>query len=123
MYSDELKKRFYKTTRAGELTSANGVGQEGNMKCGDIMKIFLEIDNKKIIKKARFLTYGCMAAIASTDMLCELVEGMSIDEALKITPQELSKKLGNMPSGKVHCSVLGTFALKNAINNYLENNN
>ena len=122
MYSEQLKKRFYKTTRAGELKDADAIGQEGNMKCGDIMKIFLNINKEGIITRAQFLTYGCMAAIASTDMLCEIVEGMHIDKAEKLTPQELALKLGSMPSGKFHCSVLGTFALKKAIENYRENN-
>ena len=121
MYSQQLKERFYKTKYAGELKDANGIGQEGNMKCGDNMKLFLKINDEEIITQAQFLTYGCMAAIASTDMLCEMLIGMHINEARKITPKELAQKLGSMPSGKFHCSVLGTFALQKAIENYEEN--
>lgn len=120
MYSDTLKQRFYNTKYAGELKDANAVGEEGNMKCGDIMKLFLKIDDKGIIQKAQFLTYGCMAAIASTDMLCEMLIGMHIDDAEKLTPKELAEKLGKMPDSKFHCSILGTFALKNAIKSYKE---
>jgi NifU-like protein len=89
MYSETLKQRFYNTKYAGGS-----------------------------IQKAQFLTYGCMAAIASTDMLCEMLIGMHIDDAQKLTPKELAEKLGKMPDAKFHCSILGTFALKNAINDY-----
>ncbi|MFW5977086.1 MAG: iron-sulfur cluster assembly scaffold protein [Candidatus Nanoarchaeia archaeon] len=123
MYSDTLKQRFYNTKYAGELKDANAVRQEGNMKCGDIMKLFLKIDDNGIIQKAQFLTYGCMAAIASTDMLCEMLIGTHIDKAEKLTPQELADKLGKMPNAKFHCSILGTFALKNAIRSYKEKAN
>ena len=117
MYSKKTLKRFQNPKFAGEIKNPDAVGQEGNVTCGDIMKIFLKID-KCIIKDIKFKTYGCIAAIASSDAMCELVKGKSLKQASNLKSRDITKKLGDLPVIKVHCSVLGTKALKNAIENY-----
>ena len=103
------------------MKDADAIGQEGNVRCGDIMKIFLKIDEEKdIIKDIKFQTYGCVAAISASDAMCEIAEGKKLGDALKISSKDIVKKLGDLPRVKVHCSVLGTKALKNAIENYKE---
>jgi len=121
MYSKETIKRFQKPKFVGEMKDADAIGQEGNIKCGDIMKIFLKIDPKtEKIKDIKFQTYGCVAAIAASDAMCELAKGKTLEKAGNISYDQIVKKLGNLPAIKVHCSVLGTKALKNAIKNYEE---
>ena len=122
MYSKKLMNRFKNPKFVGEMKNADAVGQEGNVKCGDIMKIFLKVKNEKIIK-IKFQTYGCIAAIASSDAMCELAKGKTLKQALKITPKDIVKKMGGeVPPIKFHCSILGTKALKNAIKNYQKEN-
>lgn len=116
-YSKKTLKRFKSPKFAGEIKNPDAVGQEGNPICGDVMKIFLKVKND-IIKDIKFQTFGCIAAIASSDMMCELAKGKTIDEALKIKPQDIVKGLGKMPPIKYHCSILGTKALRKAIENY-----
>jgi nitrogen fixation protein NifU and related proteins len=118
MYSKEVMKRFTNPKYSGEIKNADAVGQEGNVKCGDIMKIFLKIDDNCKIKDIKFQTYGCMAAIAASDAMCDLAKGKTLDQALKIKFSDIVKELKDLPKIKVHCSVLGTKALKNAIENY-----
>lgn len=121
MYSKETLDRFKNPKFVGEMKDADAIGQEGNVRCGDIMKIFLKIDEEKdIIKDIKFQTYGCVAAISASDAMCEIAEGKKLDDALKISSKDIVKKLGDLPRVKVHCSVLGTKALKNAIENYKE---
>ena len=117
MYSKKTIKHFKKPKFAGEMKNADAVGEVGNIKCGDVMKIFLEVKNG-IIKNIKFQTYGCIAAIASTDVICELAKGKTLEEAEKITYKDILKELGDLPMIKYHCSVLGTQALKKAIENY-----
>ena len=104
MYSKKTINRFNNPEFAGEIKNPDAIGEVGNMKCGDIMKIFLKID-KDIIKDIKFKTYGCMAAIAASDAMCELAKGKKLDDALKITDKDIAKKLGELPSIKYHCSV------------------
>jgi nitrogen fixation NifU-like protein len=121
MYSKETIKRFQKPKFVGEMKSPDAVGQEGNVKCGDIMKIFLKVDPKsEKIKDIKFQTYGCVAAIAASDAMCEIAKGKTLKQASEIPYSQIVKKLGDLPQIKVHCSVLGTKALKNAIKNYEE---
>jgi len=117
MYSKKILKHFQNPKFAGEIKNPDAVGQEGNPRCGDVMKIFLKVKDN-IIKDIKFKTFGCIAAIAASDMMCELAKGKTIDEALKIKPDDIVKGLGKMPPIKYHCSILGTQALKNAIENY-----
>ncbi|TKJ17561.1 iron-sulfur cluster assembly scaffold protein [Candidatus Woesearchaeota archaeon B3_Woes] len=117
MYDKKTLDRFRNPKFSGEIKKPDAVGQEGNVKCGDIMKIFLKID-KGTIKDIKFQTYGCVAAIASSDAMCEIAKGKKVEDALKIKPEDIVKKLGDVPPIKFHCSILGTKALKNAIENY-----
>ena len=119
MYSKETIERFRNPKFAGEMKDADAIGQVGNMRCGDVMKIFLKLKDGKI-KDIKFQTYGCMAAIAASDAMCELAKGKKIDDALRITHDDITKKLGDLPLIKHHCSVLGTQALKKAIGGLLE---
>ena len=117
MYCEEVIKRFKDPENAGEMKDADGIGEEGNFKCGDVMKVFIKVKNNKIID-VKFLTYGCIAAIASTDALCEAVKGKDLNEALKVSPKEVADKMGGLPKLKLHCSVMGKLALKRAIEDY-----
>ncbi|MAG07636.1 iron-sulfur cluster assembly scaffold protein [Candidatus Pacearchaeota archaeon] len=118
MYSEKIIERFRNPQFAGEIKDADAVGEEGNMKCGDIMKIFLKVENNVIVD-IKFKTYGCMAAIASSDAMCELAKGMSVEGAEKITYEDIIEKMGgDVPEVKIHCSVLGTRALRNALKDY-----
>jgi NifU-like protein involved in Fe-S cluster formation len=116
-YSEETMKRFSHPKYVGEMKDADAVGEEGNFKCGDVMRIYLKIKDNKITD-IKFLTYGCVAAIASTDALCETVKGKTLEEAEKLTWKDVVKGLGEMPTIKVHCSVMGIEALKDAIKKY-----
>jgi len=117
MYSKKTIQHFRNPKFAGEIKKSNGTGQVGNPICGDVMKITLKVKNK-IIKDIKFQTYGCIAAIASSDMVCEMVKGKTIKEALKIKSKDIVKKLGDLPPIKYHCSLLGAQALKKAIEDY-----
>ncbi len=117
MYSKKILDRFKNPKFAGELKKADAVGEVGNVKCGDVMKIYIKIEDNKI-EKISFKTYGCVAAIASTDFLCEIVKGKTLEQALKVTSKDVVKKMGDIPSVKLHCSVLAQKALKKAIKDY-----
>ncbi|MBT4166120.1 iron-sulfur cluster assembly scaffold protein [archaeon] len=116
-YGKEVMKHFTSPEFMGEMKNPSAVGELGNMKCGDIMKIYLKIFEGKI-EDISFQTFGCVAAIASSDVLCELAKGKSLEEAKKITNKMIIEKLGGLPSIKEHCSVLGAGALKKAVENY-----
>jgi nitrogen fixation protein NifU and related proteins len=118
-YSKEVFKRFTNPKHFGEIKNYDAVGQVGNPKCGDVMKIFLKVKDN-IIKDIKFKTFGCVSAIASSDALCELAKGKTIEEAKKITNEDIIKMLDGLPSIKIHCSVLGAEGLKKAIQNYEE---
>jgi len=122
MYSKKTIQHFKNPKFVGEMKNPDAVGQEGNVRCGDIMKVFLKID-QGIIKDIKFQTYGCIAAIAAADAMCELAKGKKIKDALKIKSEDIAKELGALPAIKIHCSVLGTEALKNAIENYKRKKN
>lgn len=118
MYSDKVMDHFSNPRNVGEIEGANAVGEVGNAKCGDIMKIFMNIEDD-IIKDIKFKTFGCGAAIATSSMATELVIGKHIDEALEITNKAVADALGGLPAVKMHCSVLAEEAIKEAICNYL----
>jgi NifU-like protein involved in Fe-S cluster formation len=118
-YSKELLKRFQNPKFVKKLKNPDAVGQVGNMKCGDIMKLELKIDDKtKKIKDIGFQTFGCTAAISSSDVVCELAKGKTLKQARKIKNEDVIKKLNGMPQIKIHCSLLGVEALNKAIDNY-----
>ena len=119
MYTQKVINRFQNPKHAGQIKSANAIGTVGNPACGDIMKIFLKInDDTKVIEDASFKTFGCAAAIASTDVACELIIGKTIDEALKVTNNQVVEVLGELPVQKIHCSVLAEEAISAAVEDY-----
>ncbi|MFH1868812.1 MAG: iron-sulfur cluster assembly scaffold protein [Candidatus Omnitrophota bacterium] len=126
IYSDEAKKHFTHPKNVlgdEEDYEQDGKGTVGNVKCGDEMMFVIKVDkNKGIITDCRWKTYGCASAIASTSILSEMVKGMGLDEAYKLTPKDIVKKLGGLPEHKIHCSVLGDKALRAAIDDYYKRN-
>lgn len=119
MYSKKVIKHFQKPKFAGEIKNPDSVGQVGNIRCGDVMRFYLKVRNG-VIKDVKFQTYGCVAAIACSDMLSELVKGKTLEQASKIEFKDIIKNLGELPPVKYHCSVLGIQALREAIKNYRE---
>ena len=117
MYSEKVMDHFTNPRNVGELEDANGVGQVGNAKCGDIMKMYMKIEDN-IIVDVKFKTFGCGAAIATSSMATELVKGKSVDEALTITNKAVMEALDGLPPVKVHCSVLAEEAISAAIQDY-----
>ena len=120
MYTKKVMKHFLAPKFHKKIKKFNGVGQVGNMNCGDIMKVYINVE-KDIIKDIYFETLGCVAAIASSDVMCELAKGKTIKQASKIKAKDIVKKLGQLPVIKFHCSVLGMQALQDAIKDYKEN--
>ena len=117
MYSAKVMEHFANPRNVGELADANGIGEIGNAKCGDIMKIYLKIEND-MIADVSFKTFGCGAAIATSSMATELIKGKPLDEALKLTNKAVVEALDGLPPVKVHCSVLAEQAIKAAIADY-----
>lgn len=122
MYSEKALKRFTHPKFAKEMKNPDSVGEEGNMKCGDVMKIFLKVKDNKI-KDISFQTYGCVSAIASTDMVCEIAKGKTLEEAEKLEFKQVVESLEGLPKIKYHCSVMGILALRNAIRKYRQEKN
>lgn len=126
-YSKKVMDHFLKPHNLGELKKADGQGELGNLKCGDIMKIYIKVEKdpktkKEIITDIKFKTLGCAAAIATSSMITDLAKGKTLEEALKITRADVAKELGGLPPVKMHCSNLSADALHLAIKNYLEKN-
>ena len=117
MYTEKVIDHFTNPRNVGELADANAVGQVGNPVCGDIMKMYLKIEDG-IIKDAKFKTFGCCAAIATSSVSTELIKGRTIDDALKLTNKEVIDELGGLPPQKIHCSVLAEEAIKKALSDY-----
>lgn len=117
MYSDKVWDHFTNPRNVGELPDANGIGEIGNAKCGDIMKIYLKIENG-IIQDVKFKTFGCGAAIATSSMATEMVKGKPIEDALQLTNKAVVEALDGLPPVKVHCSVLAEQAIKAALADY-----
>ena len=122
MYSDKVMDHFTNPRNVGEIENADGVGEVGNAKCGDIMKIFLKIDDG-VITDAKFNTFGCGAAIATSSMATEMIKGKTIDEALQLTNKAVAEALDGLPPVKMHCSVLAEEALHAAIQDYYDKHN
>lgn len=122
MYSEKVMDHFMNPRNVGEIEKASGVGTVGNAKCGDIMKMSLKIEDD-IIKEAKFKTFGCGAAVATSSMATELVIGKTIQEALEITNKAVTEALGGLPAVKLHCSCLAEEALQAALWDYAEKNN
>jgi len=122
MYTETVMDHFRNPRNVGHIENADGVGQVGNVKCGDIMKIYLKI-NDEIIEDVKFETFGCGSAIASSSMATELIKGKSIDEAVEFTNKAVIEALGGLPPVKVHCSVLAEQAIKSALYDYAQKTN
>jgi len=118
MYTDKVMDHFTNPRNVGAIQDANGVGEVGNAKCGDIMRIYLKVEND-IIKDVKFKTFGCGAAIATSSMVTEMVKGKTLDEALEISNQAVAEALGGLPPAKMHCSNLAADALHEAIKDYI----
>ncbi len=120
MYNERVIKEFSNPQNVGEMKDANAVGTVGNATCGDIMKIFMKINENDVIEDVSFQTFGCAAAIATSSVATTMIKGKTVDEALKITNKQVIDELGGLPPQKLHCSVLAEEAIKEAINNYLK---
>lgn len=123
MYSEKVMDHFNNPRNVGEMEEPSGVGTVGNAKCGDIMRIYLDIDENGVIKEAKFKTFGCGAAVATSSMATELVKGKTVEEALKVTNQAVMEALDGLPPVKVHCSLLAEEAIHAALWDYAEKNN
>ena len=117
MYSEQVMDHFTNPRNVGEIENASGVGTVGNAKCGDIMRMYLQVEDG-IIKDVKFKTFGCGAAIATSSMATELVKGKSLKDALRLTNQAVVDALGGLPPVKIHCSVLAEEALRAALEDY-----
>lgn len=122
-YSEKVMDHFNNPRNVGEIEDASGVGTVGNAKCGDIMRIYLDIDENQIIKDCKFKTFGCGAAVATSSMATELIKGKSVEEALKLTNKAVQEALGGLPAVKVHCSLLAEEAVHAALWDYATKNN
>lgn len=120
LYTDRVMDHFANPRNVGEIENADGVGEVGNAKCGDIMRMSISVD-KNVITDVKFKTFGCGAAIATSSIATEMIKGKSIDDALKLTNKAVVEALEGLPPAKVHCSVLAEQAIKTAISNYYEN--
>ncbi len=118
MYNEKVMEAFKNPKNVGEIENPDGIGTVGNASCGDIMQISLKIENN-IIVDAKFKTFGCAAAIATSSTATEMIRGMTVEEALKVTNKKVIETLGGLPSQKIHCSVLAEEAIKKAIEDYL----
>lgn len=116
-FSDKVIEHFMSPRNAGSMPDADGIGNGGDPSCGDSLTIYIKVKNN-IISDISFLVFGCVAAIATSSMTTELVKGKPLEEALKLTDTDITEALGGLPENKLHCSVLGATALKNAIENY-----
>lgn len=121
-YSEKVMEHFRNPHNVGEIPDANGIGNVGNPVCGDIMRLYIKVDDKEVITDAKFKTFGCGAAIATSSMVTDLVKGKTIDDALKISNMAVAEALGGLPKIKMHCSVLAEEALRSAISDYKAKN-
>lgn len=122
LYSEKVMDHFRNPRNVGVIENADGVGEVGNPVCGDIMKIYLKINDEQIIEDVKFETFGCGSAIASSSMATELINGKSVTEALKLTNKAVTEALDGLPAHKIHCSVLAEEAIKKAVKDYYDKN-
>ena len=121
LYSKEVMDHFRNPRNVGEIENADGIGEVGNAKCGDIMRMYIKVENN-IITDCKFMTFGCGSAIATSSMATELIKGKPVEEAVKITNKAVVDALGGLPAHKLHCSVLAEEAVKAAVKDYYDKN-
>ena len=121
LYSEKVMDHFKNPRNVGEIENPSGVGQVGNAKCGDIMKIYLQVEDN-IIVDVKFETFGCGSAIASSSMATEMIKGKTVEEALALTNRDVVTALDGLPTHKIHCSVLAEEAIKTAVKDYYDKN-
>ena len=121
-YSEKVMDHFTNPRNVGEIENPSGVGTVGNAKCGDIMRIYLDIDENETIRDCKFKTFGCGAAVVTSSMATEMIKGKSVEEALKLTNKAVQEALGGLPPVKVHCSLLAEEAVHAALWDYAEKN-
>ena len=122
LYSEKVMDHFENPRNVGKMPDADGIGEVGNAKCGDIMRMYIKVDNG-IISDVKFNTFGCGSAIASSSIATEMIKGKTIGEALKITNKDVVDALGGLPAYKLHCSVLAEESIKSAVKDYYDRNN
>lgn len=122
MYSEKVMDHFTNPRNVGEIENASGIGTVGNAKCGDIMRMYLDIDEQGVIRDVKFKTFGCGAAVATSSMATELVKGKTVQEALTVTNKAVMEALDGLPPVKVHCSLLAEEAIHAALWDYAEKN-
>lgn len=122
IYTDKVMDHFRNPRNVGEIEDANGIGEVGNAKCGDIMRVYLKVEDN-IIKDVKFQTFGCGSAIASSSMATELIKGKTLEEAWELSNKAVAEALDGLPPVKMHCSVLAEQAIKAALIDYAEKNN
>ena len=121
LYSDKVMDHFQNPRNVGKIDDADGIGEVGNAKCGDIMRMYIKVKDN-IITDCKFNTFGCGSAIATSSMATELIKGKSVEEALKLSNQAVVEALDGLPAHKIHCSVLAEEAIKNALKDYFDRN-
>lgn len=121
LYTEKVMDHFSNPRNVGELENADGIGEVGNITCGDIMRIYIKVDKDERIEDIKFRTFGCGAAIATSSIVTEMVKGKTIDEALAITNKDVATELGGLPPIKMHCSNLAADALQAAVEDYKKN--
>lgn len=122
MYSEKVMDHFQNPRNVGEIEGASGTGTVGNAKCGDIMRIYLDIDENHVIRDVKFKTFGCGAAVATSSMATEMVKGKTIEEAMQVTNKAVCEALDGLPPAKIHCSLLAEEAIHAALWDYAEKN-